>query len=481
MQDDPAIIEELTAYLDGELDAAAAQRVEQRLNSDSDYRAEMQSLQKTWELFDQLPAGQANASFTQSTMEMMVDEAVKLVHKKKRKWWIWPARLVILTAIPLLLAGASFQLIRQIQQQPNRQLVNNLLLIENFDHYLKVDRNLDFLVQLDERGLFAEENEFYAQGSGVLSADLFVDAEPGIFPSRETIENREQRIDALDIEQKNVLRRKYTEFNKLSSAQTEQLQKFHEELANHPQRERLTRAMNKYYDWLKTLGLTKQARLLDLQVDRRLAEIANIKTRQAREAFGREGSTKLPTARDAEFLFDWYEIAISSKESQIRSSFAEIVANYLKRNHRSIPRNQLVQFARRKPLNQLVAILIRIDREMIETLVLEDIDLLRRGLSFEARAIFDEQSPEGQNALVLNWIDSANQSKSTVSAEELQVFYEQLSVEERDELDKMAPENWIRTLTAKYRARYRYREKLPILNGANDWQSFFDNNGFGEF
>lgn len=97
------------------------------------------------------------------------------------------------------------------------------------------------------------------------------------------------------------------------------------------------------------------------------------------------------------------------------------------------------------------------------------------------RAIFDEQSPDEQSALVLNWIDSANQSKSTVSVEELQAFYEQLSVEERDELDKMAPENWIRTLTAKYRARYRYREKLPILNGTEDWQSFFNNNGFGEF
>jgi hypothetical protein len=45
----------------------------------------------------------------------------------------------------------------------------------------------------------------------------------------------------------------------------------------------------------------------------------------------------------------------------------------------------------------------------------------------------------------------------------------------------MAPENWIRTLTAKYRARYRYREKLPILNSTDDWQSFFDNNEFGEF
>ena len=155
----------------------------------------------------------------------------------------------------------------------------------SFDRYLKVDRNIDFLVQLDERGLFSDENEFYAKGSGELSTELFVESGPGMFPSRETIENHEKRIDSLDIEQKNVLRRKYAEFSKLSTTQIAQLQQFHDELANQPHRERLTQTMNKYYDWLKTLGLTEQARLLDLQPDQRLAEIANIKTRQAREAF----------------------------------------------------------------------------------------------------------------------------------------------------------------------------------------------------
>ncbi len=257
MQDDPSIIEELTAYLDGELDAVSTQRVEQRLSTDAEYRAEMQALQKTWELFDELPVGEANASFTQTTMKMVVDEAVKNVHRKKRKWWIWPARAILVLAIPLVLAGLSYSLVRQIQSQPNRQLVNNLLLIENFDRYLKVDRNLEFLVQLEQQGIFADENQIYSQSSGGLSADLFVDAEPGVFPSRETIENRERRIDELDIEQKNALRRKYTEFLKLSETQKEQLRKFHDDLANHPQRAQLTRVMNKYYDWLKTLGFDR--------------------------------------------------------------------------------------------------------------------------------------------------------------------------------------------------------------------------------
>ena len=41
--------DELSAYLDGELDEKQTQEVENRLGSDSKYLAELQSLQKTWD------------------------------------------------------------------------------------------------------------------------------------------------------------------------------------------------------------------------------------------------------------------------------------------------------------------------------------------------------------------------------------------------------------------------------------------------
>ena len=76
MPSDPLLIEELTAYLDGELEATEVQRVEQRLSTDPEYRAEMQALQRTWDLFDRLPDGHASSNFTQSTMEIVVQDAV---------------------------------------------------------------------------------------------------------------------------------------------------------------------------------------------------------------------------------------------------------------------------------------------------------------------------------------------------------------------------------------------------------------------
>jgi hypothetical protein len=120
-----------------------------------------------------------------------------------------------------------------------------------------------------------------------------------------------------------------------------------------------------------------------------------------------------------------------------------------------------------------VAILIRIDRDLVQNLVSNDIDLLRAGLSFEARAIFDEQTAEKQKDLVLNWIESANQSRSSISSDRLQAFYEQLPQVERDELDQMAPENWISTLTTKYRQHQTPQPPVATpFNAMDDWESF---------
>ena len=49
-----AVMQELVAYLDGELDAETSTRVEQRLTEDDDYRTQLQQLQRTWDLLDEL-------------------------------------------------------------------------------------------------------------------------------------------------------------------------------------------------------------------------------------------------------------------------------------------------------------------------------------------------------------------------------------------------------------------------------------------
>ena len=73
----PEIDDELTAYLDGELDAASVRRVEERLARDTAYRGQLQKLERTWDLLDRLPRADVGEKFTKSTLEMVAVAAAK--------------------------------------------------------------------------------------------------------------------------------------------------------------------------------------------------------------------------------------------------------------------------------------------------------------------------------------------------------------------------------------------------------------------
>lgn len=60
---------ELVAYLDGELDAATARRVESRLAADPGLRARATALKKTFDLLDFLPRPEPSSGFTSKTLE----------------------------------------------------------------------------------------------------------------------------------------------------------------------------------------------------------------------------------------------------------------------------------------------------------------------------------------------------------------------------------------------------------------------------
>ena len=60
---------ELVAYLDGELDPAAARKVEKRLATDPPLRAKAAALKKTYDLLDYLPQPEPSATFTTRTLD----------------------------------------------------------------------------------------------------------------------------------------------------------------------------------------------------------------------------------------------------------------------------------------------------------------------------------------------------------------------------------------------------------------------------
>jgi anti-sigma factor RsiW len=159
---DTQLHDELTAYLDGELDAESVRRVEERLARDADYRLELRRLERAWNMLDRLPRASVDEIFTKTTIEMVAVAAVEdaaavqeVVPRRRRR-----QRLV--AGVAALAAGVvGFFLGHALWPDPNRQLLKDLPLLEQFELYYQAD-NIEFLHMLNDDGLFAEGDADHA-------------------------------------------------------------------------------------------------------------------------------------------------------------------------------------------------------------------------------------------------------------------------------------------------------------------------------
>ena len=468
------VIEELTAYLDGELDQESVQLVENRLSEDPAYRAEMQTLQKTWDLLDALPQTEPGTSFTKTTMELVAGQAVKEIEKKRSRSWVWPVRIAVMLAVPAILFTSSFAVIRRIQTKPDRILIKDLSLIENHYRFSIVENDMEFLTQLNQKGLFSEGSSYEDATDGLL-AGMLQPAGSQLTP--ETSSERQVYIESLDVDQKKKLKRKMEDYLKLTEAEKSVLRSFDRQLNGHENRSQLCSTMNAYYDWLKTIDSGERSRLLDLARDERVRAIQALREKQALEEFGTQAMTSLPTPEDAETVFEWYELNFGAKEKQIRDRFPVAVAQYAKANNGPFPPLlSVLRKARSGNLHSLIDFLLRADRDFIEALVMQEreMNLLYQLLTPTARMILDDRNENQRRELVLTWIESANQSKFDVSIERLRIFEKTLSVEERDELDKLSREGFVEALKRKYRERQQLETRRNETG--DDWEFFFETN-----
>lgn len=154
-EDDP-LYAMLVAYLDGELGADDARRIERQIEEDETLRGRLDALRDTWNLLDRLPRRHGDQAFTCTTVEMvaMAADDDNRRGRSRRRWGRWLGGVAVTAAA----AGAGFLTAAWIADAPNRQLIEDLPLIENVDLYRHVD-SVDFLKSLDEEGLFAVEAE----------------------------------------------------------------------------------------------------------------------------------------------------------------------------------------------------------------------------------------------------------------------------------------------------------------------------------
>jgi anti-sigma factor RsiW len=161
---------DLVAYLDGELSGEEARLIESRISLDARYRAEAETLKRTWDLLDFLPRADPSPSFTEKTISKVVpisqpketaSTTARLgagaVVGRSRRWKRVLFGLGWAAALVLAAWGGYSGYSALAPREPGEQeLIRDLRLIENKRYYDLLD-DMDFLRRLDDPDLFGEE------------------------------------------------------------------------------------------------------------------------------------------------------------------------------------------------------------------------------------------------------------------------------------------------------------------------------------
>jgi len=155
------IRDDLVAYLDGELSAEEAARIERLVEQDARVREELQRLAETWDWLDVLDRPTVDEDFTRTTIEMVAQSAASEVASQSETES--RARVVlagVAVAGTLLALFVGWRVAYFFWENPNKWLIEHYAVIENQDYYRHVE-SLSFLRLLRDNGLFRSEEEFF--------------------------------------------------------------------------------------------------------------------------------------------------------------------------------------------------------------------------------------------------------------------------------------------------------------------------------
>jgi len=460
-------IEELTAYLDGELDQADVARVEQRLGSDPDYLAEMQGLQQTWDLLDRLPETEPGASFTKTTMEMVVGEAVK--NSKRSGGWVWPKRIAMLMGFPIALFALGYFVNLSLLKQQDNVLLDNLSVIDKYPYYSNVRNNESFVDGLMQ--LFA------GQDSGAISFLIDEPADQDEQPSWLIPDGKEARaeyVKGLSPKDQKRLEDQMEDFLAKPESKQAALQGFDLSIRSSPDRDQRILVMMEYYQWLRDLRPDVRSEVIGLENEACLNRIAQIRFEQATQQ-SISGSTFDGLSPDCvKSIFNWYE-SICSKDNNLlfRQRLPIAAREFARKFGRSAPSDLKVS---RHP-HQLIKNLLQVDRRFIESTIFSDRNLEIRDLllSEEAKEILSRNLPSQRRRLIMDWFEAANQAKFAIPLESLRKFEMDLGSEKKAELRsrKLSQKQYLNELQRMYRQEYS-----PKKNDADaEWESWLELNG----
>jgi hypothetical protein len=265
--------EELVAYLDGELEPQAAQRIENVLAADAQARERLSQLASSWDLLDQLPRATVDDLFTRTTVEMVAlaaeDEIKKTVAAEpaRRRMRLVGGGIAALVAVVVGFVAVALAL-----PDHNEDLLRDLPVVRDLDLYIAVG-DINLLKLFQENRLFTEDPQAAAQN--VATSEKSTSHVSSLsLPIPDSIGDRRGWIEGLSAADKTELRRNFDKFSAKPEAEQQSLRKLDAQLRADPQAADLHHIMLRYQDWRNnSLQPTDRADLDEKTPKERVADI----------------------------------------------------------------------------------------------------------------------------------------------------------------------------------------------------------------
>jgi len=266
-QPDAPDVDDLVAYLDGELSAEGCRRVERRLANDADYRRRLTELEQAWTALDALPPTVVNDDFARTTIEMVcvaaehdskqVSTALAAESRRGKKRWIGGAAAIALVAFAATWAFAPSR---------DRKLVADLPVVAQLDVLTDVG-DVEFLRGLVPLEIEAPTRSATTEVTTVGETDW------------ETPESRRAWIESLPDGEKAELAAKLERFEREFSPEARaRLRDLAQDIETAKDRKRLEATLAAYGAWLQSRTPAERVELRDrsLSPEQRLKRVERL-------------------------------------------------------------------------------------------------------------------------------------------------------------------------------------------------------------
>ena len=237
----------LTAYLDGELEDNLTQQIDHVLAKSEVARHEVEALARTWELLDLLPKPSARDDFTERTLTTLKVSEVR-PRLVDQPWFGYVRRGSIGAAWVLGLAAcalAGFFITSRAIPGPQDELLTNLPLVKDLDLYLEVP-DLHFVTELQKSTVFnISETETADAPIRRLDVSTSHAATPAV------LRERTEEIKQAPESERQRLLHNWATFQALPEHERDRIRNLHEELLAEPETKHAL--LETYRMWLQTL------------------------------------------------------------------------------------------------------------------------------------------------------------------------------------------------------------------------------------